>query len=76
MGFLKVLRLLLDVLGALFILIIIGGAIFAGLLPHQTFVDIGALGFYSVVGFAIALWLLLAALLGRRAPPVTPPASR
>lgn len=78
MKMLKSLRLLLDIYGALFLLVIAGGAIIGGLLPYQSFLELGAIGFYATLGFGIVLWLVLAALLRRKplpasTPPVPPP---
>jgi hypothetical protein len=58
MNILAALRLLLDIYGALVLLIILGGAVFAGLLPYHAFVELGALGFYLVFGVGFIAWIV------------------
>jgi hypothetical protein len=57
MKLLHALRLLLDVFGALFLLIILFGAIFGRTLPYETFLDLGAFGFYVMLAIGIVVWL-------------------
>jgi len=66
MKILHVLRLLLDIYGALFLLVIAGGAAIGGLLPYHSFVELGVIGFYATLGFGFALWLVLAAFMRRK----------
>jgi len=69
MRMLKALRLLLDVYGALFLVVIIVAPLIYGVLPYEGLLRLGALPFYVLVGAAFALWLWLAgrALLAARA---------
>lgn len=60
MRILKVLRLLLDVYGALFLIVIIVAPLIYGVLPYEGLLRLGALPFYALVGVAFALWLSLA----------------
>lgn len=69
MKILLFLRLLLDIYGALFLLVIAGGAAIGGLLPYQSFIELGTVGFYATLGFGFALWLVLAAFMRRKAVP-------
>jgi hypothetical protein len=55
MKIVKGFRLLLEVYGALFWLVILFGAVVQGLLPYQTFIELGALGFYLIFGGALVL---------------------
>lgn len=71
MKFVKALRLLLDVYGALFLLTMLFGAVVYGFLPHKTFADLGAFGFYIVFGAGFVLWLAALGFLRERPP--TPP---
>ncbi|MGI9047734.1 MAG: hypothetical protein ACR2FI_13340 [Burkholderiales bacterium] len=83
MKILQVLRLLLDIYGALFLLVIAGGAAIGGLLPYHSFIELGTIGFYATLGFGFALWLVLAAVMRRKTmspatsatatPPAVPP---
>jgi hypothetical protein len=57
MKIVKGFRLLLEVYGALFWLVILFGAVVQGLLPYQTFIELGALGFYLIFGAGFVLWL-------------------
>ena len=68
MRMLNVLRLLLDVYGALFLLVIIVAPLIYGVLPYEGLLRLGALPFYALVAVAFALWLWLAgrALVARR----------
>ncbi len=75
MKILHVLRLLLDIYGALFLLVIAGGAAIGGLLPYQSFIELGTVGFYATLGFGFALWLVLAAFMRRKAAPSSSPAT-
>ncbi len=75
MKILQVLRLLLDIYGALFLLVIAGGAAIGGLLPYQSFLELGAIGFYATLGFGFALWLVLAAFMRRKDMPAATPES-
>lgn len=61
MRMLKVLRLLLDVYGALFLIVIIVAPLIYGVLPYEGLLRLGALPFYALVAAAFALWLWLAA---------------
>ncbi|MDH4172234.1 MAG: hypothetical protein OEW90_13110 [Betaproteobacteria bacterium] len=60
MRILKVLRLLLDVYGALFLIVIIVAPLIYGVLPYEGLLRLGALPFYALVGVAFVLWLSLA----------------
>jgi len=68
MRMLKVVRLLLDVYGALFLIVIIVAPLIYGVLPYEGLLRLGALAFYVLLGVAFALWLWLAgrALVARR----------
>ncbi len=68
MRMLTVLRLLLDVYGALFLIVIIVAPLIYGVLPYEGLLRLGALPFYALVAVAFALWLWLAgrALAARR----------
>lgn len=68
MKFLKALRLLLDVYGALFLLIMLFGAVVYGFLPHKTFAELGAFGFYIVFGAGFVLWLAALGFMRERSP--------
>ncbi len=61
MRMLTVLRLLLDVYGALFLIVIIVAPLIYGVLPYEGLLRLGALPFYALVAVAFALWLWLAA---------------
>jgi hypothetical protein len=61
MRMLKALRLLLDVYGALFLIVIIVAPLIYGVLPYEGLLRLGALPFYALVAAAFALWLWLAA---------------
>ncbi len=75
MKMLQVLRLLLEIYGALFLLVIAGGAAIGGLLPYQSFLELGTIGFYATLGFGFALWLVLAAFMRRKGMPGSAPAT-
>ena len=60
MQMLKALRLLLDVYGALFLVVIVVAPLIYGVLPYEGLLRLGALPFYALVGTAFALWLWLA----------------
>jgi hypothetical protein len=68
---LKILRLLLDVYGALFLTVIIVAPLIYGVLPYEGLLRLGALPFYALVAAAFALWLWLAgrALMARADEP-------
>lgn len=70
MHLLKILRLLLDVYGALFLLVIIVAPLIYGVLPYEGLLRLGALPFYALVAAAFAIWLWLAgrALFARQRP--------
>ncbi len=74
MRMLKALRLLLDVYGALFLVVIIVAPLIYGVLPYEGLLRLGALPFYALVGAAFALWLWLAGrvLIAGRAHARTP----
>ena len=57
MKLLKALRLLLDIYGAMFLSIICAGAVFYGLFPYQSFLNLGSFGFYVALGIGAVLWL-------------------
>ncbi len=75
MKMLQFLRLLLDIYGALFLLVIAGGAAIGGLLPYQSFIELGTIGFYAMLGFGFALWLVLAAFMRKSIPASAAPAT-
>lgn len=58
MKILHALRLLLDVFGALFVLVLLFGAIFGRTLPYETFEELGAFGFYIVLGIGFFVWIV------------------
>jgi hypothetical protein len=58
MKILHALRLLLDVFGALFLLVLLFGAILGRTLPYETFEELGAFGFYIVLGIGFLLWVV------------------
>ncbi|MDH3320385.1 MAG: hypothetical protein OEO84_11955 [Betaproteobacteria bacterium] len=61
MRMLKILRLLLDVYGALFLTVIIVAPLIYGVFPYEGLLRLGALPFYALVAAAFALWVWLAA---------------
>lgn len=65
-----VLRLLLDVYGAVFLgLMLISVAVY-GVLPYAAFMRLGSLMFYALLAAAFVVWLSLAAReLGREPDP-------
>lgn len=62
----RLLRLLLEVYGALFLLIVLVGMIFQGLMPYQAFLELGTLRFYFLLASGFVLWLGVAAYILRR----------
>lgn len=61
MRYLHVLRLLLDVLGALFLGMISIAPVLFGVLPYEGLKRLGTIPFYGLLGAAFAVWAWLAA---------------
>jgi len=69
MRLLSGLRLLLDVYGALFLLLLVFPPVIYGVLPYEGLLRLGSVLFYALCGVGFAAWLWLAARMGRaRAP--------
>ena len=64
MRLLSGLRLLLDVYGTLFLLLLIFPPVIYGVLPYEGLMRLGALLFYALCGIAFTAWLWLAARAG------------
>ena len=69
MRLLSGLRLLLDVYGALFLLLLIFPPAIYGVLPYEGLMRLGALPFYALCGIAFAAWLWMAARKGLPSAP-------
>ena len=68
---LQLLRLLLDVFGALFLGMVLCAPIVYGVLPYEGLKRLGAIAFYGLLGAGVLVWLWLAGrslAQGRRAP--------
>ena len=61
MRYLHALRLLLDVLGALFVGMIGIAPLVYGVLPYEGLKRLGTIPFYGLLGAALLLWAWLAA---------------
>lgn len=61
MQWLHALRLLLDVLGALFLGMVIIAPLAFGVLPYEGLKRLGTIPFYGLLAAAIAVWAWLAA---------------
>lgn len=61
MRMLHVLRLLLDVMGALFLGLITIAPVVFGVLPYEGLQRLGTIPFYGLLAAAFALWAWLAA---------------
>lgn len=61
MRLLHTLRLLLDVLGALFLGMIVISPVVFGVLPYEGLKRLGTIPFYGLLAAAIAVWAWLAA---------------
>jgi hypothetical protein len=61
MKFLHLLRLLLDVLGALFLGMITVAPLVYGVLPYEGLKRLGTIPFYGLVAGALVLWAWLVA---------------
>jgi hypothetical protein len=63
---LRALRLLLEVYGALMLLLIAGGPLIFGLSPYEGLLRLGAPGFYALVIGAMVLWVAVVTMLSRK----------
>jgi len=61
MRWLHALRLLLDVMGALFLGLIALAPVVYGVLPYEGLKRLGTIPFYGLLAAAVAVWLWLAA---------------
>ncbi|MCG6953666.1 MAG: hypothetical protein LJE90_14960 [Betaproteobacteria bacterium] len=61
MRWLHALRLLLDVMGALFLGLIALAPVVFGVLPYEGLKRLGTIPFYGLIAAAVAVWLWLAA---------------
>ncbi len=68
MRLVRLLRLLLEVYGAAFLLVIAMGFV-QGYFPYRAFLALGAARFYLILALALAAWAVLAVLVARRSPP-------
>lgn len=66
MNLLRALRLLLDVYGALFLAIMLAGAVFQGVFPYQVLMNLGRFGFYLVMVVGLIAWLGIMLMYYRR----------
>lgn len=64
----RLLRLLLEVYGAAFLLVIAVGLV-QGYFPYRAFLELGAVRFYLLLALAFVAWAVLAILVVRRNHP-------
>lgn len=73
MKLVRLLRLLLEVYGAVFLLVIVVGGLVQGYTPYRALQELGSVRFYLLLGLASIVWSGFVIVAFRRNRPPQPP---